>query len=378
MSKRDYYEVLGVSKDASERDIKKAYKRLAMKYHPDRTEGDADLEAKFKEVKEAYEVLADSQKRQMYDQYGHAAFDQNGGGHGGFGGGQGDFGDIFGDVFGDIFGGGGGRRQSRQQRGADLRYNLELSLEEAVRGKEVEIKVPTWVSCEPCDGSGAKAGSKPKTCPTCHGAGQVQMRQGFFAVQQTCPTCQGTGSVISDPCNSCHGQGRVEKTKTLSVKIPAGVDTGDRIRLTGEGEAGMHGAPSGDLYVQVSVREHPIFTRDGNNLYCEVPISFTTAAIGGEIEVPTLDGRANLKIPAESQTGKMFRMRGKGVKSVRSGSVGDLICKVVIETPVNLNERQKELLRELEESMGADNGKNRPKAQGFFEGVKKFFDDLTK
>ncbi|TLX48269.1 molecular chaperone DnaJ [Pseudoalteromonas phenolica] len=378
MSKRDYYEVLGVAKDASERDIKKAYKRLAMKYHPDRTEGDADLEAKFKEVKEAYEVLTDSQKRQMYDQYGHAAFDQNGGGgHGGFGGGHGDFGDIFGDVFGDIFGG-GGRRQSRQQRGSDLRYNMELSLEEAVRGKEVEIKVPTWVSCEPCDGSGAKAGSKPKTCPTCHGAGQVQMRQGFFAVQQTCPTCQGTGSVISDPCNSCHGQGRVEKTKTLSVKIPAGVDTGDRIRLTGEGEAGMHGAPSGDLYVQVSVREHPIFTRDGNNLYCEVPISFTTAAIGGEIEVPTLDGRANLKIPAESQTGKMFRMRGKGVKSVRSGSVGDLICKVVIETPVNLNDRQKELLKELEESMGADNGKNRPKAQGFFDGVKKFFDDLTK
>ena len=378
MSKRDYYEVLGVSKDASERDIKKAYKRLAMKYHPDRTEGNADLEAKFKEVKEAYEVLTDSQKRQMYDQYGHAAFDQNGGGHGGFGGGQGDFGDIFGDVFGDIFGGGGGRRQSRQQRGADLRYNLELSLEEAVRGKEVEIKVPTWVSCESCDGSGAKAGSKPKTCPTCHGAGQVQMRQGFFAVQQTCPTCQGTGSVISDPCDSCHGQGRVEKTKTLSVKIPAGVDTGDRIRLTGEGEAGMHGAPSGDLYVQVSVREHPIFTRDGNNLYCEVPISFTTAAIGGEIEVPTLDGRANLKIPAESQTGKMFRMRSKGVKSVRSGSIGDLICKVVIETPINLNERQKELLKELEESMGADNGKNRPKAQGFFDGVKKFFDDLTK
>ena len=378
MSKRDYYEVLGVSKDASERDIKKAYKRLAMKYHPDRTEGDANLEAKFKEVKEAYEVLTDSQKRQMYDQYGHAAFEQNGGGHGGFGGGQGDFGDIFGDVFGDIFGGGGGRRQSRQQRGADLRYNMELTLEEAVRGKEVEIKVPTWVSCEPCDGSGAKAGSKPKTCPTCHGAGQVQMRQGFFAVQQTCPTCQGTGSVISDPCDSCHGQGRVEKTKTLSVKIPAGVDTGDRIRLTGEGEAGMHGAPSGDLYVQVSVREHPIFTRDGNNLYCEVPISFTTAAIGGEIEVPTLDGRANLKIPAESQTGKMFRMRSKGVKSVRSGSVGDLICKVVIETPINLNERQKELLKELEESMGADNGKNRPKAQGFFDGVKKFFDDLTK
>ncbi|QMW16597.1 molecular chaperone DnaJ [Pseudoalteromonas sp. MT33b] len=378
MSKSDYYEVLGVSKDASERDIKKAYKRLAMKYHPDRTAGDKELETKFKEVKEAYEVLTDDQKRQMYDQYGHAAFEQGGGGHGGgFGGGHGDFGDIFGDVFGDIFGG-GGRRQSRQQRGADLRYNMDLSLEEAVRGKDIEIKVPTWVSCKPCDGSGAKAGSKPKTCTTCHGAGQVQMRQGFFAVQQTCPTCQGTGQIISDPCDSCHGQGRVEKTKTLSVKIPAGVDTGDRIRLSGEGEAGMHGAPAGDLYVQVSVREHPIFQRDGNNLYCEVPIGFTTAALGGEIEVPTLDGRAKLKIPAESQTGKMFRMRGKGVKSVRSGAQGDLICKVVIETPVNLNERQRELLEELEQSMGKDGSKNRPKEKGFFDGVKKFFDDLTK
>lgn len=378
MSKSDYYEVLGVSKDASERDIKKAYKRLAMKYHPDRTAGDKDLEAKFKEVKDAYEVLTDPQKRQMYDQYGHAAFEQGGGGHGGgFGGGHGDFGDIFGDVFGDIFGGGGGR-QSRQQRGSDLRYNMDLSLEEAVRGKDVEIKVPTWVSCKPCDGSGAKAGSKPKTCTTCHGAGQVQMRQGFFAVQQTCPTCQGTGQIISDPCDSCHGQGRVEKTKTLSVKIPAGVDTGDRIRLSGEGEAGMHGAPAGDLYVQVSVREHPIFQRDGNNLYCEVPIGFTTAALGGEIEVPTLDGRAKLKIPSESQTGKMFRMRGKGVKSVRSGAQGDLICKVVIETPVNLNDRQRELLEELEQSMGKDGSKNRPKEKGFFDGVKKFFDDLTK
>ncbi|MBH0016517.1 molecular chaperone DnaJ [Pseudoalteromonas sp. NGC95] len=379
MSKRDYYEVLGVSKDASERDIKKAYKRLAMKYHPDRTAGDKDLEIKFKEVKEAYEILTDDQKRQMYDQHGHAAFEQGGGGgHGGFGGGHGDFGDVFGDVFGDIFGGGGGRRQSRQQRGSDLRYNMDLSLEEAVRGKEVEIKVPTWVGCEACDGSGAKAGSKPKTCTTCHGAGQVQMRQGFFAVQQTCPTCQGQGQIISDPCNSCHGQGRVEKTKTLSVKIPAGVDTGDRIRLTGEGEAGMHGAPSGDLYVQVSVREHEIFVREANNLYCEVPISFTTAGLGGEIQVPTLDGRAKLKIPSETQTGKMFRMRGKGVKSVRSGAQGDLICKVVIETPVNLNERQRELLQELDESMGTDSSKNRPKEQGFFDGVKKFFDDLTK
>ncbi|WP_199609203.1 molecular chaperone DnaJ [Flocculibacter collagenilyticus] len=380
MSKRDYYEILGLSKDASERDIKKAYKRLAMKHHPDRNQGDTASEEAFKEVKEAYEVLSDEQKRQAYDQYGHAAFDQARGGAGGFGGGGADFGDIFGDVFGDIFGGGGGgRRQSRAQRGSDLRYNMELTLEEAVRGKSAEIKVPTWVACEPCDGSGAKKGSKPSTCGTCHGQGQVQMRQGFFAVQQACPTCHGRGSVIKDPCNKCHGQGRVEKTKTLSVKIPAGVDTGDRIRLSGEGEAGQHGAPAGDLYVQVHVKDHAIFERDGNNLYCEVPTSFTQAALGGEIEVPTLDGRAKLKIPSETQTGKMFRMRGKGVKSVRSGVTGDLICKVVVETPVNLTEKQKDLLRQLDDTMGVgeEAAKYRPKEKGFFDGVKKFFDDLT-
>lgn len=378
MSKRDYYEVLGVDKGASERDIKKAYKRLAMKYHPDRTAGDKDLEVKFKEVKEAYEVLSDEDKRHKYDQHGHAAFEHGHGGGGGFGGGHGDFSDVFGDVFGDIFGGGrrGGGGQ-RQQRGSDLRYNLEMSLEDAVRGKELEIKVPTWVSCKPCDGSGAKAGSKPKTCGTCHGAGQVQMRQGFFAVQQPCPTCHGQGQIISDPCNSCHGQGRVEKTKTLSVKIPAGVDTGDRIRLAGEGEAGANGAPAGDLFVQVHVKDHPIFVRDGSNLYCEVPIGFTTAALGGEIEVPTLDGRAKLKVPSETQTGKMFRLRGKGVKSVRGGSVGDLLCKVMIETPVNLNDTQKDLLKQFEETMSGKTSKYRPKEQGFFDGVKKFFDDLT-
>ena len=379
MSKRDYYEVLGVAKDAGERDIKKAYKRLAMKYHPDRTAGDKALEEKFKEIKEAYEILNDSQKRAAYDQFGHAGVDPNRGGGGqGFGGA--DFGDVFGDVFGDIFGGGGGgRRQSRAQRGSDLRYNLEMTLEDAVRGKELEIKVPTWGNCEPCDGSGAKKGTKPTTCPTCHGSGQVQMRQGFFAVQQTCPTCSGRGKIISNPCGSCHGQGRVEKTKTLSVKIPAGVDTGDRIRLSGEGEAGQFGAPAGDLYVQVSVRDHEIFVRDGNNLYCEVPIGFTRAALGGEIEVPTLDGRARLKIPAESQTGKMFRLRGKGVKSVRSGAIGDLMCKIVVETPVNLSDKQKELLRQLEESMGTGDeaAKYQPKEKGFFDGVKKFFDDLT-
>ncbi|AEF03823.1 MULTISPECIES: molecular chaperone DnaJ [Alteromonas] len=377
MSKRDYYEVLGVDKGAGEREIKKAYKKLAMKYHPDRTQGDKALEVKFKEIQEAYEVLNDAQKRAAYDQYGHAGVDPNRGGAG-FGGG-GDFGDIFGDVFGDIFGGGGARggRQSRARQGSDLRYNLELSLEEAVRGKSVDIRVPTLVECEVCDGSGAKKGSTPKTCPTCHGNGQVQMRQGFFAVQQTCPTCSGKGKIIEDPCNSCHGHGRKEKTKTLNVKIPSGVDTGDRIRLSGEGEAGENGAPAGDLYVQVHVRDHKIFQRDGNNLYCEVPLSFTTAALGGELEVPTLDGKVKLKISPETQTGRMFRLRGKGVKSVRSGAVGDLMCKVVVETPVSLSSRQKELLQELEESMGKASSKHSPKAQGFFDGVKKFFDDLT-
>lgn len=381
MSKRDYYEVLGLSKDAGERDIKKAYKRMAMKYHPDRTKGDKALEDKFKEVKEAYEVLSDPQKRAAYDQFGHAGVDPNrGAGQGGFGG-SADFGDIFGDVFGDIFGGGrrGGGGSRAPQRGADLRYNMELTLEEAVRGVSKEIRIPTLVHCEQCNGSGAKSGSKPKTCPTCHGSGQVQMRQGFFAVQQVCPTCHGRGQIISDPCSKCHGEGRYERSKTLSVKIPAGVDTGDRIRLSGEGEAGEHGAPAGDLYVQVHVKEHAIFTRDENNLYCEVPISFTQAALGGEIEVPTIDGRVKLKVPTETQTDRMLRIRGKGVKSVRSNVVGDLICKVVVETPISLNEQQKELLRQLEESLGGKSSKkHKPRSEGFFDGVKKFFDDLTK
>lgn len=377
MAKRDYYEILGVSREADEREIKKAYKRLAMKYHPDRNQGDKESEDRFKEIKEAYEILTDAQKKAAYDQYGHAAFEQGGmGGAGGFGGGA-DFSDIFGDVFGDIFG--GGRRSQRASRGADLRYTMELTLEEAVRGVTKEIKVPTMVACDVCDGSGAKAGTKATTCPTCHGAGQVQMRQGFFAVQQTCPTCHGRGQIIQDPCNKCHGEGRVQKTKTLSVKIPAGVDTGDRIRLSGEGEAGEFGAPAGDLYVQVHVKEHPIFKREDNNLYCEVPISFTMAALGGEVEVPTLDGRVNLKIPAETQTGRMFRMRGKGVKSVRGGAVGDLMCRVVVETPVKLSDRQKELLKELEESFTGDaRSKHSPKEKSFLDGVKKFFDDLTR
>ncbi|MCG3743822.1 molecular chaperone DnaJ [Vibrio cincinnatiensis] len=380
MSKRDFYEVLGVSRDASERDIKKAYKRLAMKFHPDRNQGDASAADKFKEVKEAYEILTDPQKKSAYDQYGHRAFEQGAGGFGGggFGGGGADFGDIFGDVFGDIFGGGRRGGSPRPQRGSDLRYNMELTLEEAVRGCNKEIEVPTFVHCDSCNGSGAKKGSSPETCPTCHGHGQVQMRQGFFAVQQTCPTCHGKGKIIKDPCNVCHGQGRKQKTKTLNVKIPAGVDTGDRIRLANEGEAGEMGAPAGDLYVQVHVKEHHIFERDGNNLYCEVPVSFAMAALGGEVEVPTLDGRVNLKVPEETQTGRMFRMRGKGVKSVRGGAIGDLIVKLVVETPVKLSARQKELLRELEESCGGEAAnKHKPKSEGFFNGVKKFFDDLT-
>jgi len=374
MSKRDYYEVLGVSRDASEKDVKKAYKRLAMKFHPDRTKGDKAMEEQFKEVKEAYEVLNDSQKKAAYDQYGHAGVNQQGG-HGG----QGDFGDIFGDVFGDIFGGGGGGRgRQRAQRGSDLRYNMELSLEEAVRGVSKTIRIPSQCHCEVCNGSGAKSGSQATSCGTCHGQGQVQMRQGFFAVNQACPTCHGKGKIIKDPCRKCHGEGRYERTKDLKVTIPAGVDTGDRIRLTGEGEAGDVGAPAGDLYVQVSVRDHAMFERDGSNLYCEVPISFTQAALGGEIEVPTLDGRVKLKIPSETQTGRMFRLRGKGVKSVRGGAIGDLMCKVTLETPIKLNTEQKELLQQLDASLNNGSArKHKPKSEGFFDGVKNFFDDLT-
>ncbi|MGB2078562.1 MAG: molecular chaperone DnaJ [Vibrio sp.] len=380
MSKRDLYEVLGVSRDASERDIKKAYKRLAMKYHPDRNK-DADAVEKFKEVKEAHEVLTDAQKRQAYDQYGHAAFEQGGmgGGGGGFGGGG--FEDMFGDVFGDIFGGGrrGGGGGQRAQRGSDLRYNMELTLEEAVGGCEKEITIPVLASCDTCEGTGAKKGSGSKTCGTCHGHGQVQMRQGFFAVQQTCPTCHGKGKIIENPCGVCHGDGRTQKQKTLNVKIPAGVDTGDRIRLSGEGEAGEMGAPAGDLYVEMHVRPHPIFEREGSNLHCEVPVSFTQAALGGEVEVPTLGGRVSLKVPPETQTGRMFRMRGKGVKSVRGGAVGDLICKLVVETPVSLSSEQKDLLRQLEESFGGEaSSKHKPKSKGFFDGVKDFFEDLKK
>jgi len=376
MSKRDYYEVLGVARDVNESDLKKAYKRMASKHHPDKG-GD---EEKFKEAKEAYDVLSNAQKRAAYDQYGHAGVDPSAaGGPGGFGGGgSGNFSDIFGDVFGDIFGGGGGggRGQSRAYRGSDLRYNMELSLENAVAGTTVKIKIPTLVSCKTCAGSGAKKGSQPTTCTTCGGTGQVRIQQGFFSVQQTCPHCHGNGQMINDPCNSCHGQGRVEETKTLSVKVPAGVDNGDRIRLGGEGEAGENGGPAGDLYVQIHVKPHEIFERDDNNLLCQVPISVTTAALGGELEIPTLNGRVKLKIPGESQTGKMFRLKGKGVKPVRGGPVGDLLCKIVVETPVKLTAKQKELLKELDASMKNDGSKHNPQSGSWMDGVKKFFDDM--
>lgn len=375
MSKRDYYEILGVEKNASEAEIKKGFRRVAMKFHPDRNPDNKEAEDKFKEAQEAYEVLSDKEKKAAYDQYGHAGVDSNSGFGSGFGGGGASFSDIFGDVFGDIFGG-GGRQRGGPRRGSDLRYDLELDLEDAVRGKTVEINVPTMESCEECKGSGARKGTAPVVCETCKGAGQVRMSQGFFSVQQTCPTCHGRGKSIKDPCGSCYGRGRVQHDHKLSVKIPPGVDTGDRIRLSGKGEGGADGGPAGDLYVQVVVREHKIFQRDGKNLYCEVPISFADAALGGELEVPTLDGKVKLKIPAETQTGKLFRVKGKGVTPVRGGSVGDLICRVTLETPVNLNAEQKELLRKFHDSLHG-NSHHSPKKTGWFDGVKSFFDDLT-
>jgi molecular chaperone DnaJ len=370
MSERDYYEVLGVARDASDAELKKAFRRLAMKYHPDRnTDGDEDTEHKFKEAKEAYEILTNPQKRAAYDQYGHAGVNQQAGG--GFGGGG--FGDAFSDIFGDIFSGGG---RQRVRKGADLQYNLELSLEDAVAGTTVKIKVPTYKSCTDCAGSGARKGSAPETCSTCAGHGQVRMQQGFFSVQQTCPSCHGSGQTIKDPCPSCHGEGRVKNYKSLSVDVPAGVDNGDRIRLSGEGEMGERGAPPGDLYVQMRVKQHPIFERDNADLYCDVPINIVVAALGGELEVPSLNGRLKLKIPPGTQTHKLFRMRGKGVKPVRGGPVGDLICRVIVETPVKLNKEQQELLEKFADSMGKSTKSHSPNETSWLDGVKKFFEDM--
>lgn len=374
MAKKDFYEVLGISRTATEAEIKKAYRRMAMKYHPDRNPDDAEAESKFKEAKEAYEILSDSQKRTAYDQFGHDGVDQSMGGGFGRGGGAGGFSDIFGDVFNDIFGAGGAGGRQQAYRGADLRYRLDLSLEEAVAGTTAKIRIPVNVECETCDGSGAKKGTEPVTCTTCGGHGQVRIQQGFFTMQQACPHCRGTGKMIKEPCTDCHGEGLVQEHKTLSVKVPAGVDTGDRIRLQGEGEAGSHGAPAGDLYVEVSVKRHDVFTRDGTNLFCDVPLSFVTAALGGDVEVPTLEGKANLKIPEGTQTGQQFRLRSKGIQSVRGGATGDLMCRVIIETPVKLSKKQKELLQELEDTLQGGGDKHNPKHSSWLDAVKRFFE----
>ena len=378
MSKRDYYTVLGLNRDATEEDLKKSYRKLAMKHHPDRNPDDKDSEAKFKEAKEAYEVLSDPRKRAAYDQFGHAGVDPSAGMGGGRAGpeGFGGFADAFGDIFGEIFGQQGrGGRGNGVYRGADLRYNLELSLEDAARGAEVKIRIPAMEECETCHGKGAKPGTEPKQCPTCHGRGEVRVSQGFFSIQQTCPTCHGTGKVIPEPCTTCHGAGRVKKHKTLSVKIPPGVDQDDRIRLTGEGEAGLNGGPPGDLYVVVNLKPHQVFQREGADLHCEMPISFATAALGGELEIPTLDGHATIKILPETQTGQTFRLRNKGIRPVRGSVHGDLYCHVAVETPVKLTSRQKELLREFEAINQEDSGKHNPRAKGWFEKVKEFFGD---
>jgi molecular chaperone DnaJ len=371
--KRDYYEVLGVNRDSSEEEIKKAYRKLAMKHHPDRNPGNKDAEERFKEAKEAYEILTDADKRRAYDAYGFAGVNPQMGGMGpgpeGFGG----FAEAFGDIFSDIFGAGQGRGRASVFRGADLRYNLEVSLEQAARGTETKIRIPTMETCETCKGSGAKPGTSPKTCETCHGSGTVRLSQGFFSIQQTCPTCHGTGKMITDPCQACRGAGRIKRHKTLAVKIPAGVDEGDRIRLAGEGEAGVNGGPPGDLYVVMHLKAHGVFQREGDDLHCEMPISFAQAALGGEIEIPTLDGSAKIKIPAETQTGQVFRLRGKGIKGVRSNYPGDLMCEVVVETPVRLTDRQRELLRELEESTRKDSNRHSPRAKSFMDKVREFF-----
>jgi molecular chaperone DnaJ len=367
MAKRDYYEVLGVNRDTSEEDIKKAYRKLAMQHHPDRNPDNPKAEERFKEAKEAYEILCDADKRAAYDRFGHQGVDAGAG----MGAGAGGFADAFGDIFSEIFG--GGRQRSNVYRGADLRYNLEITLEDAARGTETKIRIPTLEGCDTCHGSGAKAGTEPVSCPTCHGQGQVRIQQGFFSLQQTCPRCGGSGKFIREPCATCGGAGRVKRQKTLSVKIPAGVDEGDRIRLSGEGEAGVNGGPPGDLYVVIRLKPHAMFQREENDLHCEMPISFTAAALGGEIEIPTLDGSAKVKIPPETQSGRVFRLRGKGIKGVRSHVQGDLLCHVVVETPVNLTARQRELLLELEAINQEESGRHDPRAKSWMERVKEFF-----
>lgn len=376
MAKRDYYQTLGVNRDATDEDIKKSYRKLAMKYHPDRNPDGKDTEEKFKEAKEAYEVLSDGKKRVAYDQFGHAGVDQSAGMGPGGGAGFGGFADAFGDIFGDLFGGGrggGGRADGGVYRGADLRYNLEISLEDAARGTEAKIRIPTMEECETCHGTGAKPGTKPITCTTCHGHGQVRVSQGFFSIQQTCPECHGTGKMIPDPCRTCHGAGRVKNHKTLSVKIPQGVDQDDRIRLAGEGEPGMNGGPPGDLYVVMNIKPHLVFQREAADLHCEMPISFATAALGDTVEIPTLDGKAQIKIPAETQSGQTFRLKNKGIKPVRGHTPGDLYCHVAIETPIHLTARQKELLREFDEISQQNAGRQNPRAKSFMDRVKDFF-----
>ncbi|MES2935628.1 MAG: molecular chaperone DnaJ [Pseudomonadota bacterium] len=379
MAKRDYYETLGVAKNATDDEIKKSYRKLAMKYHPDRNPDSKESEDKFKEAKEAYEMLTNPEKREAYDRYGHAGVDPNMGGGGGFGGGNGGgFADSFGDIFGDIFGGGaarGGRGAGPQvYRGADLRYNLEITLEQAAHGFDTTIRVPSWDKCETCNGSGAKPGTSPVTCTTCAGHGQVRMQQGFFSIQQTCPKCHGTGKMITDPCAPCGGAGRIKRNKTLEVKIPSGIDDGMRIRSSGNGEPGTNGGPPGDLYVEIHIKPHAVFQREGDDMHCEMPISFSKAALGGEIEVPTLSGKASFTIPEGTQSGKTFRLRGKGIKGVRSGYAGDLFCHVVIETPVKLTDRQKDLLRDFEKLTVEGGAKHNPQSKSWMDKVKAFFD----
>ena len=375
MAKRDYYEILGVAKNASEEDIKKAYRKLAMKHHPDRNQGDASkaAEEKFKEAKEAYEMLSDAQKRAAYDQYGHAGVDPNRGAGGaeGYGGFAEAFGDIFGDMFGQQRGRAGGGRQV--YRGSDLSYAMEITLEEAARGKDAQIRIPSWDNCDTCKGTGAKPGTQVKTCSTCSGSGSVQMRQGFFSVQQTCPTCRGTGKVIPEPCAACSGQGKIKRQKTLEVKIPAGIDGGMCIRSAGNGEPGTNGGPPGDLYIEIRLRKHDIFERDGDDIHCSVPISMVTAALGGEIDVPTLSGKAAIDIPEGTQTGKQFRLRGKGIKGVRASYPGDLYCHITVETPVKLSEHQRRLLKELDESFKKGGSKHSPSGDTWTDRLKSFF-----